>query len=97
MGNNKARCILWPEVYDEDGKVWRYAERQYSYMCNDIYKQALIDALIQAGEIEAKYNLWYGKANVNKGELETAYELAREDIFFFDEEKQRKTTKVLNK
>lgn len=47
-----ARCILWPEVYDEDGKVWRYAERQYSYMCNDVYKQALVDALIQAGEID---------------------------------------------
>lgn len=47
-----ARCIIFPEVYDEDGKVWRYAERQYSYMCNDVYKQALIDALIQAGEID---------------------------------------------
>ena len=47
-----ARCILWPEVEDEDGKIWRYAERQYSYMCNDVYKQALVDALIQAGEID---------------------------------------------
>lgn len=47
-----ARCIIWPEVYDEDGKVWRYAERQYSYMCNDVYKQALVDALIQAGKID---------------------------------------------
>lgn len=47
-----ARCIIFTEVYDEDGKVWRYAERQYSYKCNDIYKRALIDALIRAGEID---------------------------------------------
>lgn len=47
-----ARCILWPEVYDEEGNVWRYAERQYSVNCNDVYKQALVDALIQAGEID---------------------------------------------
>ena len=47
-----ARCIIFPEVYDQDGNVWRYAERQYSYKCNDIYKRALVDALIQAGEID---------------------------------------------
>lgn len=47
-----ARCIIFPEVEDENGKIWRYAERQYSYKCNDIYKRALIDALIQAGEID---------------------------------------------
>lgn len=47
-----ARCIIFTEVYDEDDKVWRYAERQYSVGCNDVYKQALVDALIQAGEID---------------------------------------------
>lgn len=47
-----ARCVIFTKVYDEDGKVWRYAERQYSVGCNDIYKQALVDALIQAGEID---------------------------------------------
>ena len=47
-----ARCIIFPEVYDQDDNVWRYAERQYSYKCNDIYKRALVDALIQAGEID---------------------------------------------
>ena len=47
-----ARCIIFTEVYDEDGKIWRYAERQYSVGCNDVYKQALVDALIQAGEID---------------------------------------------
>lgn len=47
-----ARCVIFTEVYDEDDKVWRYAERQYSVGCNDVYKQALVDALIQAGEID---------------------------------------------
>ena len=47
-----ARCIIFTEVYDDDGGVWRYAERQYSVGCNDVYKQALVDALIQAGEID---------------------------------------------
>jgi hypothetical protein len=47
-----ARCIIFTEVYDEDDKVWRYAERQYSVGCNDVYKQALVNALIQAGEID---------------------------------------------
>lgn len=47
-----ARCVIFTEVYDADGEVWRYAERQYSVGCNDVYKQALVDALIQAGEID---------------------------------------------
>ena len=47
-----ARCIIFTDVYDEDDNHYRYAERQYSVGCNDIYKQALVDALIQAGEID---------------------------------------------
>ena len=47
-----ARCIIFTDVFDEDGKKYRYAERQYSTDGNDVYKQALIDALIQAGEID---------------------------------------------
>ena len=47
-----ARCIIFTEVFDEEGKVWRYAERQYAHRSNDIYKQALINALIEAGEID---------------------------------------------
>ena len=47
-----ARCIIFTEVFDEDGNRYRYAERQYSVGCNDVYKQALVDALIKAGEID---------------------------------------------
>ena len=51
-GNIIARCIIYTEVYDEDGKLWRLAERQYSTDCNDILKRALVDALIRGGHID---------------------------------------------
>lgn len=51
-GDIIARCIIFPEVYDEDGKVWRLAERQYSTDGNDIFKRALVDALIRGGHID---------------------------------------------
>jgi hypothetical protein len=47
------------------------------------------------GEIEAMFKDWYGPDYINKGDLETQYELAREDILFYNEEKENKTTKVL--
>lgn len=47
-----ARCIIFPEVYDENGKVWRLAERQYSTECDDVLKRALVDALIRGGHID---------------------------------------------
>ena len=47
-----ARCIIFPEVYDENGKVWRLAERQYSTDCDDLLKRALVDALVRGGYID---------------------------------------------
>ena len=47
-----ARCIIFPEVYDENGKVWRLAERQYSTECDDVLKRALVDALIRGNHID---------------------------------------------
>ena len=47
-----ARCIIYTEVYDEEKNVYRLAERQYATNGNEIYKKALIDALIAAGEID---------------------------------------------
>ena len=47
-----ARCIIFPEVYDENGKVWRLAERQYSTDCDDVLKRALVDALIRGNYID---------------------------------------------
>lgn len=47
-----ARCVIFTEVKDEDGKVWRLAERQYSSGCSDLLKRCLVDALIAANEID---------------------------------------------
>ncbi|RHV89622.1 hypothetical protein [Culturomica massiliensis] len=47
-----ARCIIYNEVTDQDGKVWRLAERQYSTDCSDILKKALVDSLIKEGHID---------------------------------------------
>ena len=47
-----ARCIIYTEVFDQDDKTYRLAERQYATNGNEIYKKALIDALIEKGEID---------------------------------------------
>lgn len=47
-----ARAILWPKVYDEDGKEYRYLDRQYATDGNVVLMRALIDELIKAGEID---------------------------------------------
>lgn len=47
-----ARCIIYTEVFDQDDKIYRLAERQYATNGNEVYKKALIDALIEAGEID---------------------------------------------
>ena len=47
-----ARCIIFTEVFDEEDKIYRLAERQYAKDQSDILKRALVDALIKAGEID---------------------------------------------
>ena len=47
-----ARCIIYNKVYDEDGKIWRLAERQYSCGSDAKLKRALIDALIREKHID---------------------------------------------
>ena len=47
-----SRCIIYTEVFDQDDKVYRLAERQYATNGNEVYKKALIDALIEKGEID---------------------------------------------
>lgn len=42
-----ARCIVFNEVFDEDGNVWRLAERQYSRGSDNTLKSALVNALIR--------------------------------------------------
>lgn len=58
-----ARCVIFTKVYDEDGKVYRLAERQYAPVgkfndsskdnfYNNLLKRLLVDELIKSGEID---------------------------------------------
>lgn len=46
-----ARCIIF-EAYDEDGNMWRLAERQYSTDGQEIPKRILVQKLISGGFID---------------------------------------------
>lgn len=50
-GHILARCVIFNDVKDEDGKNLRVAERQYGV--NDMYKQLLVEKLIKEGRIDA--------------------------------------------
>ena len=54
-----ARCVIYNECIDEEGKVWRLAERQYSSGCSDVLKRALVDALIKGGHIDGYKQVGY--------------------------------------
>ena len=58
-----ARCVIYTQVKDQDGKIWRLAERQYSSGCDDLYKRLLIDALIKGNHIDG-----YKKVGAGCGE-----------------------------
>lgn len=47
-----ARCVIFNNVTDEDGKTWRLAERQYSSDMDEVLKQTLVDRLIKEGLID---------------------------------------------
>ena len=47
-----ARCVIFTDVTDQDGKKWRLAERQYASDGSTIYCRALVDALIREGHID---------------------------------------------
>ncbi len=48
-----ARAIIFTNAIDQDGKVWRLLERQYSKESNEVLKRTLIDLLIKGGHIDA--------------------------------------------
>lgn len=47
-----ARCIIYNEVEDQDGRIWRLAERQYASEGSDILKRTLVDLLVKGGHID---------------------------------------------
>lgn len=60
-----ARCIIYNHVSDEDGNVYRLAERQYSSDLNEIYKRALVDALIRGNYIDGYKTVGAGCGDAN--------------------------------
>ena len=77
-----------------------YYERQnyygdiYDDYYSEIYDLLTNDPSLSFGDIEAMFKDWYGN-KINKIELETSYNQAREDILFWNEEKDGETTKIL--
>lgn len=51
-GGIVARCIIYNDVRDEDGKKYRLAERQYTTGGNNVLKQILVNKLIDGGHID---------------------------------------------
>lgn len=47
-----ARCIVYQRVYDDEGNVYRLAERQYTTDESEALKQMLVDLLIAGGHID---------------------------------------------
>ncbi len=47
-----ARCIIFTDVMDQDGRTWRLAERQYAKESNEVLKRLLVDLLIKNGYID---------------------------------------------
>ena len=51
-GDMVARCVIYNHVTDEDGNVWRLAERQYTSDSDETLKRMLVLKLIEAGLID---------------------------------------------
>ena len=90
------------KVYPHVDDTARY-ERQnyygdiYDDFYDEIYDMLTNDPSLSFGDIEARFDDFYGRHNYNKVELESAYELAHEDILFWLENEEKETTKVLTK
>ena len=74
-GKVTARCVIYNRVTDQDGKIWRLAERQYASNENDILKRALIDALIKGGYIDG-----YKKVGAGAGDTRAFVDLEENSL-----------------
>lgn len=90
------------KVYPHVDDTARY-ERQnyygdiYDDFYGEIYDMLTNDPSLSFGDIEARFDDFYGRHNYNKVELESAYDLAHEDILFWQDQEGKETTKVLTK
>lgn len=52
QGKIIARAVIYNKCIDQNGRIWRLCERQYSTECNDTLKKALVLALIKEDKID---------------------------------------------
>ena len=69
----------------------------YDDFYGEIYDMLTNDPSLSFGDIEARFDDFYGRHNYNKVELESAYDLAHEDILFWLDNEEKETTKILTK
>ena len=74
-GKVTARCVIYNRVTDQNGKIWRLAERQYATDENNTLKRALIDALIKGGHIDG-----YKKVGVGCGDARAFVDLEENSL-----------------
>ena len=67
-GEIVARCIIFNEVFDEEGNIWRLAERQYSRGSDNTLKSALVNALIREKLIDGFKTIGAGCGDANSFE-----------------------------
>ena len=70
-----ARCIIYNRVEDQDGRIWRLAERQYASNSNDVLKRALLNLLIEGGHIDG-----YKKVGAGCGDARAFVSIAGESL-----------------
>lgn len=80
-GDIVARCVIFNNVKDEEGKLWRLAERQYSTDQNDTLKQLLVSKLIDEGLIDGYKRVGAG-CHDNRDFIENNGESLRDKTFY---------------
>ena len=60
-----ARCVIYNDVRDQTGRLWRLAERQYSVDMDIVLQRALIEKLIQGGYIDGYKKVGAGCSESN--------------------------------
>ncbi len=89
------------KVYPHVDETTRYEKQNYYYddfyddYYREIYDLLSVHPELSFGDIEAIFKDMYGN-KINKMELETSYELAREDVLFWNDQQEEETTKKLN-
>lgn len=82
-GDIVARCVIFNDVKDEEEKLWRLAERQYSTDQNDTLKQILVSKLIDEGLIDGYKRVGAGCHN-HRDFIANNGESLRDKVFYIN-------------